>query len=284
MDEAPDAGAAVAEAGPEPIGDTGSEAAEQPSDGGQEAPPRQYVEIDDPDNRYVRVKVDGEDVEVPFSEALKGYSREADYTRKAQTVAQQRQEAEYGLNLQRALEANPEMTLRILAERHGVAFAQQVARDMQVDDEPEYTDPLERQIAEERQARLSLEQRLTQRDEDERLEKAVNGLRQQFHLSDEDLKEVIGVAYRNGYGIEALPMIYKTMAYDRLSARVAAARAAEEAKQADASRRTSAKTQAGQAVSSGSGSGNGITNKVDAGGRMTLRESIEAAFDAVERG
>ena len=76
-------------------------------DGGVEEPPRQYVEIDDPDNRYVRVKVDGEDVEVPFSEVMKGYSREADYTRKAQAVAQQRQEAEYGISLQRALAGEP---------------------------------------------------------------------------------------------------------------------------------------------------------------------------------
>ena len=280
MDDAPEPGAG-AEAGPEPIGDTGSEAAEQPDDGGQE-PPRQYVEVDDPDNRWDRVKVDGEDVEVPYSELKRGYSREADYTRKAQALAQQRQEAEYGINLQRALEANPEMTLRILAERHGIPFAQQVARDMQEDEEPEYTDPLERALADERRAREALETRLTQREEDERLEKAVSGLRQQFNLNDEDLQEVIGVAYRNGFGIEALPMIYKTMAYDRLSARVQAARAAEQAKQAETSRRTTAKSQAGQVVSSGSNGANGITNQVDAGGRMTLREAIEAAFDAAE--
>jgi hypothetical protein len=273
-----------AEAGPEPLGDTGSEAVEQPDDGAVEAPPRQYVEIDDPDNRFERVKVDGEELEVPYSELKRGYSREADYTRKTQALAQQRQEAEYGINLQRALEANPEMTLRILAERHGIAFAQQVAAANQVEEEPEYTDPLERQIAEERRARESLELRLSQREEDERLEKAVTGLRQQFNLNDEDLQEVIGVAYRNGYGIEALPMIYKTMAYDRLSARVAAARAAEQAKQAETSRRTAAKTQAGQAVSSGSRGAGGVTNQVDAGGRMTLRESIEAAFQDAERG
>jgi len=273
----------VAEAGPDPVGETGSEAVEQPDDGGPEEPPRQYIEIDDPDNRWDRVKVDGEELEVPYSELKRGYSREADYTRKTQALAQQRQEAEYGINLPRALEANPEMTLRILAERHGVAFSQQGAPANEIE-EPEYTDPLERAIAEERRARENLEQRLTQREEDERLEKAVSGLRQQFNLNDDDVKEVIGVAYQNGYGIEALPMIYKTMAYDRLSARVAAARAAEEAKQAETSRRTAAKSQAGQAVSSRSSGANGITNQVDAGGRMTLRESIEAAFDAAERG
>lgn len=283
MDEAPVEGAEVAEAGPEPIGDTGSEAIEQPDDGGDE-PPRQYVEIDDPDNRWVRVKVQGEDVEVPFSEAVRGYSREADYTRKAQEVAQQRQEAEYGINLQRALEANPEMTLRILAERHGLNFDQQQQYQQPAAVEDEYVDPLERQIAEERQARQSLEQRLAQRDEDERLERAVSGLRQQFNLSDEDLQQVIGVAYQGRYGIEALPMIYKTMAYDRLAARVQAAQAEKARQEAETTRRTAAKSQAGQVVQNGSRGAGGITNQVDAGGRLTLREAIEAAFEQAERG
>lgn len=282
MDEAPVEG--VADAGPEAFGEAGSEATEQPDDGGQEEPPRRYVEIDDPDNRWDRVKVDGEELEVPYSELKRGYSREADYTRKTQALAAQRQEAEYGINLQRALEANPEMTLRILAERHGIAFADQVAQQMAPPAEEEYVDPLERAIAEERKARESLEERLIRREEDERLQQAVSGLRQQFNLNDDDLNEVIGVAYRGGYGIEALPMIYKNMAYDRLAARVAAARAAEEAKQADTTRRTTAKSQAGQVVSNGSRGAGGVTNQVDAGGRMTLREAIETAFDQAERG
>ena len=41
-----------------------------------------------------RVKVDGEEVEVPLEELLKGYSRTADYTRKTQAISQIRKEAE----------------------------------------------------------------------------------------------------------------------------------------------------------------------------------------------
>ena len=176
------------------------------------------------------------------------------------------------------------MTLQILAERHGINFNQQQQYQQPPEEEVEYTDPLERQIAEERQARMSLEQRLAQRDEDERLEKAVDGLRQQFNLNDEDLQEVIGVAYRNGFGIEALPMIYKTMAFDRLAARVQAAQAEQARQQAETTRRTAAKSQAGQVVQNGSRGAGGITNQVDAGGRMTLRDAIEDAFNKAERG
>lgn len=41
-----------------------------------------------------RVKVDGEEVDVPLDELLKGYSRTADYTRKTQAIAEARRQAE----------------------------------------------------------------------------------------------------------------------------------------------------------------------------------------------
>jgi hypothetical protein len=43
--------------------------------------------------RY-RVKVNGEDIEIPLSEALKGYQRQADYTRKTEELARQRRDVE----------------------------------------------------------------------------------------------------------------------------------------------------------------------------------------------
>ena len=119
---------------------------------------------------------------------------------------------------------------------------------------------------------------------DEALDRAVTGLRQQFNLNDEDVRAVVNTAYQGGFGIEALPMIYKTMAFDRINARVQAQRAQQAQQQAETQRRTTAKSQAGQVVSSGGVGANGLTNQVDAGGNMTLREAIEAAFDQVEKG
>lgn len=263
----------VAEAGPE-TGEAESEATEQPQGG---EPERRYVEIDDPDDRYVRVRVDGQDVEVPYSEALKGYSREADYTRKAQALAEQRQEAQYALNLQRALQANPEMTLRILAEQYGQPIGQQQPAPAAAEDE--YVDPLERAIADERQARMALEERLAVREADQQLERAIGSLQSQYQLTDDDVREVVGAAYNMGLGVESLPMVWKTMAFDRLSARVQAQRTQHEQQQAEEAKRTAAKQQAGQVVSSGTNGANGLTNQVDAGGRMTLRQAIEAAFE-----
>lgn len=47
-----------------------------------------------PEVQLVKVKVDGEEIEVPFDEVLKGYSRTADYTKKTQQIAEVRKKAE----------------------------------------------------------------------------------------------------------------------------------------------------------------------------------------------
>ncbi len=240
--------------------------------GGDEPPARQYVEVDDPDQRYVRVKVDGEDVEVPFSEAVRGYSREADYTRKAQLVAQQRQEAELGLRIQQALAADPQATIRLLAERYA-------AQNPAPQPEPEFDDPLERQLHEERQARTALEERINQREADEQLARTVEGLRSQFGANDEDIRAAVQLASQNNLSIDALPMVYKTMAFDRIQANVKAYQAQEAAKAAENARRTQAKQAAGQVVSNGQTGATNLTDRASTGAPMSLRESIEAAFE-----
>ncbi len=271
MDDASQ-GEAPVEAGPE-IGEAGSETIQV---GDADQPERQYVEVDDPDARYVRVKVQGEDVEVPYSEAIRGYSREADYTRKAQEVAQARQEAEFGMNLQRALQANPEMTLRILSEQYGLAPGAPVP--IQGVEEPDYTDPYERQLADERAARLALEERINQRETDERLNMAINGLRQQFNASDEDLREVINVAYQLGANVEQLPYLYKAMTFDRINARVQAQRLVDKQREDEAAQRQAAAAAAAQVVQQGTIGSNGITARAPADGPMTIRQAVEAAL------
>ena len=247
-----------------------------------DAPSRQYVEVDDPDNRWDRVKVDGQDVEVTVAEMRRGYSREADYTRKAQELARQREEAEYGIRLQQAFKANPQATIRFLAEQAGVPLGQQ--QQAPVPEEDQYVDPLERDIAIERNARLALEQRLAQRDMDEHVERTLNGLRQQFNANDEDIREVVAVAMQNNYPVESLPMIYKAMTLDKLQARFQAQQAAQAQKEAETARRTAAKANASTAVSARpSAQGNGLTDQVRLQERPSIRDAALAAFDELER-
>jgi DNA repair exonuclease SbcCD ATPase subunit len=68
---------------------------------------------DTPEPRY-RVKVDGEEVEVTLDELQRGYSRQADYTRKTQEIAQQRKSLEQELEQARAERTQYAQTLETL--------------------------------------------------------------------------------------------------------------------------------------------------------------------------
>jgi hypothetical protein len=269
-----DSGILPADAGFEPSddpgdGQIGGGAPEQATT--DEAPARQYVEVDDPDNRWVRTRVDGEEVERPFSEVVRGYSRTEDYTRKTQEVARLREEADLGIKLQAALAADPIATINLLQTR----YAQQQVQAP----EPEFEDPLEGALYQERQAREALEQRINAREADEQLQRMVGTLRTQFNANDDDIRNVISAAYQQQLPVEMLPMVYKTMAFDRIQASVQAHRDQQAAVAAEEQRRQAAAQAAGRTIANGTGSATPLVNRLDTGQPMTLRQAIEAAYD-----
>ena len=272
---APDGGLAP-EVDPAPVGDI--DQGEQQIVDADEQPPRQYLEVEDPDTRYVRIRVDGEEVEVPFSEALRGYSREADYTRKTQETAQLRAQAEMGIRLQEALQANPQLTLKLLQEQFVPA------QQPEAPAAPEFDDPLEQKLYEERQARIALEDRIAAREADQQLERTIAGLRTEFGASDDDVRAAINTAMQLNLGIEALPMVYKTQAFDRIAATMRAHAEQQRAAAAETERRQSSARQASQLVTDTTGgNGQSLTAQQNSGGRMSLREAIDAAWEASGR-
>lgn len=68
-------------------------------------------------NTLVTVKIDGTEQQVPLGEALAGYQRQSDYTRKSQSVAQREQELAQADALYKAFEADPIGTLDLLNEQ-----------------------------------------------------------------------------------------------------------------------------------------------------------------------
>lgn len=101
----------------------------------------------EPAPRVFKVKVDGEEIEVPESELLQGYSRTQDYTRKTQALAAERRkaEAEYAEvrkereqyqhllgQLSEKLEAAPTVD-ESLQHTDPIRYAQQLAAYMQHD-------------------------------------------------------------------------------------------------------------------------------------------------------
>lgn len=83
------------------------------------------------DDPLVPVMVDGVEQMVPFSEALQGYSRTADYTRKTQAIAEER----------RQLEA--ERSQLMLAQREAVQRAANAAAQLEAQVQAQHVDPQE---------------------------------------------------------------------------------------------------------------------------------------------
>lgn len=90
------------------------------------------------------VKVDGEDRQVSQSELLNGYQRQADYTRKTQELAVERERLQQAETIAQALESDPEGTLKALSSAFGVSEnPNPVSHDEW--DEPE--DPMAQRLA-----------------------------------------------------------------------------------------------------------------------------------------
>ena len=273
-------------------GDPGIEAGsvESPPTQPEAAPPPpepSYLEIDDDLRaKHVRVKVDGEEISVPLEEALQGYQRQAAFTQRTQELAEQRRQAEEALRLHQAMQANPGLTVQILADHAGMSVEQylglqaaQAQAAQQQSQEPEFDDPLERELYRERQAREALEARFTQREADEQLQRAVYGLQQQYGLNDDQVRAVVGAAMQMKLGIEYLPFVYQAMAYQAQQGaqqQVAQQRAMED------QQRQLAAANASAVVGNGTGVVGGSPTPANAE-YSTYREAIEAAFDEVER-
>lgn len=269
-------------------GEATTDATEVPAEPAE--PEYDYLEIDDTlANKYVRAKVGDEEIPVPLNEALQGYQRQADYTRKTQEAAAIRREAEEALRLQQALRTSPGLTVQVLAQQAGVTVEEFLGmtpsqqRAAVEDAEPEYEDPLERQLAEERQARLAIEKRLDAKEADEYLRGQIGRLKQTYQIDDDEVRAVVGQALEMGVGPEAFPMIYQSMAYQKLQAQQEAQKTvAQQREQEDAKRRAAAAA-ASQVVTSGTGATN-VTPISSANGITSPRDAVLAAFDQLELG
>lgn len=91
-------------------GESGTAEAEA-GDEGSDEPASDELDL----TRKVKVKIGGREIEIPLSEALSGYQREADYRQKTQTLAEERRAAE------EAKRAATEHAAAVQAERAQIA-------------------------------------------------------------------------------------------------------------------------------------------------------------------
>lgn len=142
--------------------------------------------VDDSD-RYT-IKVDGEEIEVTLDELLNGYSRQSDYTRKTQEIAQERQRLQTLAQFEQALNQNPEAAIRALAEAYnlGGQVGNQSLEDL---------DPLEAKVQ-------LLERQLAQQQEQARVAQITTEASQAIAAAKLDVapNELIQFAYENQIG------------------------------------------------------------------------------------
>jgi uncharacterized protein YeeX (DUF496 family) len=215
--------------------------------------------VDEFGDKYVSVQVDGEEVRVPLREALSGYQRQADYTRKTQELSEQRRQVQFGAALQEALQNDPQGTLSLLSQHYGVVQTPSEEEDL-------WQDPVEKQYRQ-------LEQRIQAFEQDKalsELERKVQSLQNRYG-EDFDANEVVAKALATGS--TDLESVYKQIAFDRLYDQSLSARKQIAKRDEEKVKVTEAKRQAG-VVSSGTTS---KTADVSAKPITSLRDAFEAA-------
>lgn len=162
-----------------------------------------YFSWDEYADRHVKLNVAGEDVDVSLKEALAGYQRQADYTRKTQELSEQRKQVQFGSALQEALQNDPKNTLELLKQHYGLD-------EQQMSEEDElYLDPSEKQFRQLESRIKAFEQAKAVQD----LEKTVESLSRKYGDAF-NADEVIAKALATGNS--NLEAVYKQTAFDRI--------------------------------------------------------------------
>lgn len=160
-----------------------------------------YFSWDEYADRKVKLPVGGEEIEVPLKEALAGYQRQADYTRKTQELSQQKQQVQFASALQEALDKDPASTVELLRNHYGL--------NNDIVEEDEYMDPWEKQYRDVNKRLQSFEESQALQE----IEKTVSRLQSNYG-EDFDPNEVVAKALATGNN--DLEAVYKQIAFDRL--------------------------------------------------------------------
>ena len=137
------------------------------------------------------VKIDGREEQVTLNELQNGYQRQADYTRKTQELASERERLAQGEAIVQALESDPEGAITALAGAFGVGGGNQQTMPDQT--EYEDLDPEEFRL---RRIESSIEEQ-NRALRQQNLQKEVNTLRDKYDGIDLDEKALYAHALKN---------------------------------------------------------------------------------------
>lgn len=243
-----------------------------PADGGQAdaevVTPQEtdVFNVDEYGDRLVAVKVNGEEVQVPLKEALGGYQRQADYTRKTQELSRAQAMME-------ALENNPQAALQFLSQQYGGQATQQAQEVPEFNDGFDDDDPVAQTV---RSMRSELEE-LRSYQTEQVLDRTISGLKDRYG-DDFDEAEVIKAAAAAQITHPAeLEGVFRDLMFDKFYATAKTREGAASTAEAERAAREQAKQQLAQTVVSGNGASAG-----SAGSAPTSFDSLEDAFEAAK--
>ena len=136
------------------------------------------------------IKADGEEQQVTLEELQNGYQRQADYTRKTQEVAAEKERLQQAEAIVSALEYDPHGTLQTLARSYNVDYG--TPQQSQNNDDYEEADPVQSKISE-------LENKIAKQEQTQRVqqvEREVKTLQEKY--GEFDRQELLNHALKNG--------------------------------------------------------------------------------------
>ena len=158
-----------------------------------------------PSNPSYTVKIDGVEQEVSLQELQNGYQRQADYTRKTQELAAERERLAQGEAIVQALESDPEGAISALGNAFGVSLGNQYT---ETSEDVEDLDPEEVRL---RRLESAIEQQ-------NRAQRQQNMQREIAQLSEEygvEIDQQPLFAHAIKHNIPNLKAAYKDMTYDQ---------------------------------------------------------------------
>ena len=155
------------------------------------------------------VTVDGEQMDVSQTELINGYQRQADYTRKTQELATERERLAQGEAIVQALESDPESAVSALADAFGIRMGNQasVPQEEMEELDPEETRLRRIESAIEEQDRIQRQQNL---------QKEMNTLRDKYQA---DIDENALYSHALKHNIGNLDAAYTHMTYEDLQSK-----------------------------------------------------------------
>ena len=201
------------------------------------------LDVNEFGDRMVTVVVDGEEQRVPLKEAVSGYQRQADYTRKTQELAQARA-------LKQLFDADPRKALQTLAIQFDMDLGQ-AGRESRPEPSPseQSGEPVDPELA---YLRSQVEE-LSAWQTEQLMDRTLQGLSQKYgeHYDEQEL--LIAAQQAGIQHPSQLEDVFRSMMFDKFYAEATAKQQAAASSKEDDAAREKAVQQMQNIVSSGNG-------------------------------